>query len=659
MEHPNSLRALAYFDELYPLDPGNAESKMKALPRTKASARASGVSPAYITRSHMTLPLPDVSHRYGDVKETKSGGVTYTPRELADFVADQTLKVGQLPTGRVIRLLDPAVGHGELLCAMLSRLPGDVEVFGFETDSEALEVATNRIATEFPKAGLNLVEGSFLDHVIDDFSGGYLSSAQPYDLIIANPPYVRTQIIGAERAQLLARQFGLSGRVDLYHAFLLGMATVLDSKGAAGIIVSNRFMTTKAGASTRGALLRELRLRRIFDLGDTKLFDAAVLPAVLIGRGQAAIDEVPEFYTIYETQDQPDREVVHPIHALAFEGVSEITDRRRFRVAHGRLDNGGADNGIWRLGLENVDAWLANVARRTWRIFGDIGKIRVGVKTTADKIFLPKVWDEDLELHRTLTTHHVARRFKALPLTRKILYPHQTVDGRRRAVSLDRYPRSRAYLESHRASLESRTYVIEAGRAWYEIWVPQNPDEWQLPKLVFRDISEKPTFWMDSIGSVVNGDCYWLTAPKHLLWLALAVANSTFIEQFYDHRFNNKLYAGRRRFITQYVEQFPLPDPDTQLGTEIIEMAKRVYEFTPSVEGDSLEAELAVSVSVISSVGSLPQIALAWYFCVRVPVVSSTARSSPFTTLTLLMQSSASTRRSTYRRVGESSSFQI
>ena len=77
------------------------------------------------------------------------------------------------------------------------------------------------------------------------------------------------------------------------------------------------------------------------------------------------------------------------------------------------------------------------------------------------------------------------------------------------------------------------------------------------PKLVFRDISEQPTFWLDFEGSVVNGDCYWLTPESQgsddRLWLAAAVANSTFIESFYDHRFNNKLYAGRRRFITQYV----------------------------------------------------------------------------------------------------------
>lgn len=546
----------------------------------------------------MTAPAPPVrfSHRYSEVDERKAGGATFTPTELSDFVAEQLLSVADLPRNRTVKVLDPALGHGELLVSLLSRIEVPVQVFGYETDEPSLDHASARLSASFPNARLELRHGSFLDHVIDDFGPGLLRSSEHYDLIIANPPYVRTQIIGAERAQQLARQFGLTGRVDLYHAFLLGMAAVLDPDGTAGIIVSNRFMTTKGGASTRKALLRELRLRRIFDLGDTKLFDAAVLPAVLIARGQASGDVLPDFHTIYETQESPDRQVAHPIDALKDEGVSETDDGRRFKVAHGRLDNGGEDTGVWRLGSANVDAWLANVATRTWRTFGDIGKIRVGVKTTADKVFLPKTWEQELELLRPLTTHHVARRFKAEPLTRKILYPHEVANGRRQATPLDRYPRTREYLESHRSTLEARTYVIEAGRQWYEIWVPQNPGEWEQPKLVFRDISEKPVFWIDLTGSVVNGDCYWLIGPKHLLWLALAVANSTFIEQFYDHRFNNKLYAGRRRFITQYVEQFPLPDPESELGGEIIETAKRVYELTPSAEGTALEADLDAKV---------------------------------------------------------------
>jgi hypothetical protein len=203
--------------------------------------------------------------------------------------------------------------------------------------------------------------------------------------------------------------------------------------------------------------------------------------------------------------------------------------------------------------------------------------------------------NERPELLRPVTTHHVAGRFRAIPQQdkRSILYPHETVHDRRRAVNLARYPKTLAYLEKHRAALEARTYLMESGRKWYELWVPQEPGHWAAPKLVFKDISERPAFWVDLDGTIVNGDCYWMTCDKpDLLWLAAAVANSTFAEAFYDRRFNNKLYAGRRRFITQYVELFPLPNPQSALAREIVATARATYEKANSPEGNALEEKL-------------------------------------------------------------------
>jgi len=532
------------------------------------------------------------SKRYADVGEVKSDGVTYTPRELADFVSDRIVTAAVPVTGRAARILDPAVGHGELLLALLDRIEGPVEVFGFETDPLALAEARERLSEANPEAVLNLRLGSFLDHVLDDFAGGLFGAAEPYDLIIANPPYVRTQIIGADRARQLAQQFGLSGRVDLYHAFLLGMAKVLAPDGAAGFIVSNRFMTTKGGASARSGMVEDLRLCEVYDLGDTKLFDAAVLPAVLIARGIGAEPTIPSFLSVYQTKAEPSHIAASPIAALGHEGTVGLPDGRSFLVQHGTLDTGGDPAGVWRLASAGVESWLARVEKHAWGTFRDIGKIRVGIKTCADKVFLPKRWDQDLELHRALTTHHTARRFRPEPHNRKVLYPHHSVDGRKQAVNLAEYPASRAYLEEHRESLEARSYVIEAGRQWYEIWVPQNPADWPAPKLVFRDISEQPTFWMDLEGTVVNGDCYWLTGDEDLLWLALGIANSTFIERFYDRRFNNKLYAGRRRFITQYVEQFPIPDPASGAAQAIVAACRDLYSRLADAPDSELERRI-------------------------------------------------------------------
>ncbi|NBB81093.1 MAG: N-6 DNA methylase [Verrucomicrobia bacterium] len=565
------------------------------------------------------LHQPRFAKRYDTVTEEKAGGATYTPKILADFVAQQIVETaGKLPTDRPLRILDPAIGHGELLVSLLEKLadqPGlNIEVYGFETDPKALDAATERLQQNFPDVSLHFEQDNFLKFVLEHFgAGGHGSlfrSAVPeaYDLIIANPPYVRTQIMGAAQAQLLAEQFGLAGRVDLYYAFILGMSQVLRPQGIAGIIVSNRFMTTRSGASVRQALFERFNIRHAWDLGDTKLFEAAVLPAVLLVEGKNGHKlETPAFTSIYQTTEPATGTAIDPITALDAEGVIETNDGRHFQVQHGKLNTNSTPDGVWRIATDAVDTWLATVEAHSWGTFRDIGKIRVGVKTCADKIFIRSDW-QDIpetdrpELLKPLTTHHIARRFKACTSNQEnqILYPHEVAQGRRRAVNLPQYPLSQAYLEAHRHTLEGRRYVIEAGREWYEIWVPQDPNAWEQPKLVFRDIAEEPTFWVDLGGSVVNGDCYWLIGQNpdqtDLLWLAAAVGNSTFIERFYDLRFHNKLYAGRRRFITQYVEKFPLPDPHSRFGKDIIAKAKRIYDSVPSPEADQLQTDLDAMV---------------------------------------------------------------
>lgn len=552
-----------------------------------------------------------IATRYDLVTETKASGATYTPSELADFVASEMLREWDGSAEEPLKVLDPAVGEGELLASILRRIPESrrVEVYGFDNNPSALEVAAGKLEGLHPKATLHLRLGDFLSIACGDAQVGGLfetksDAASTFDLVIANPPYVRTQIMGANAARALAAQFGLTGRVDLYHAFILAIAKVLRPHGVAGIIVSNRFMSTKAGATVRRVFQEQLHLRHVWDLGDTKFFDAAVLPAVLVAEGLNGSPRTePTFTSIYETKDEATAEAPSVADAVKKHGVVKVPDGRRFRVQRGALDTSDDIEGVWRVATKENDAWLATVDRHSWGTFRQLGKVRVGVKTCADKVFIRRDWDklpsEELpELLRPLTTHHIGRRFRAEQddTSRKIVYPHECVGGKRRAADLSKNPRTLRYLEAHRDKLESRSYVLDAGRNWYELWVPQDPCLWSRPKLVFRDISEEPCFWIDPDGTIVNGDCYWLVcddeAHEDLLWLALSVGNSTFIEAFYDHRFNNKLYAGRRRFITQYVEKFPLPDPKSSNAKAIIETAKRVYAATGTAEGDTLSATL-------------------------------------------------------------------
>jgi hypothetical protein len=545
------------------------------------------------------MKLAEESGSKSAATQRKATGAHYTPGALASFVAAQIVGALRLDcNAKSIRILDPAVGDGELLNAILNSLPSSVlehaTVDGFDTDLAALSAAQERLSKSFPTVRFNLSNEDFLTVVGQHYSffeGGLFAPTAPlYDAVIANPPYVRTQVMGATESQRISKQFGLTGRVDLYHAFLESISQVLRVDGVAGIICSNRFMTTRSGVTVRQRLAEKFKLCHIWDLGDTRLFEAAVLPAVLLlSKKNPSVDAAPSRFTsIYSASGIAKNYAETPLTALDHDGLVAVNGDV-FRVRHGVLNHLQDPLAVWTLSNSESDDWLETVAANTHCTFGQLGKIRVGVKTTADKVFTRSDWnsfplEKRPELLMPLITHYVVKRFRVPSNVQcpQILYTHEVINGKRAVVDLARYPKSREYLTAHRQTLEARHYVIEAGRKWYEIWVPQNPEAWANPKLVFPDIAEKPTFCMDLGGAVVNGDCYWI-APANkkdldVLWLAMAVGNSSFIEQFYDHKFNNKLYAGRRRFMTQYVEQFPLPDPGTPLSREIIRKTKRIYE---------------------------------------------------------------------------------
>ena len=531
-------------------------------------------------------------------KRRKQTGAHYTPELLAKFVATQIVN-SWIGRPNNIKIFDPAVGDGELLLALIKQLHQkqfySFEVSGFDTDQNAIFEATRRINSKFPSININLKCQDFLSYILDNYNIFDLfnqSSETKYDLIISNPPYVRTQVMGADRAQEISKQFGFSGRVDLYFPFIKGISQTLKNDGVAGIIVSNRFMLTRSGADVRRFILNNFEVLHIWDFGDTKLFEAAVLPAVLIVKPKKNIvqnDDV-KFSTIYSTENQkPIKKSVSIVDALNYEGVVENFDGRLFNVSHGALDNGKKISGVWRISTDLSDNFIKVVRNNTYCTFNDLGKIRVGVKTTADKIFIKQNWESlpadqipEKELLKNLTTHHIAQQYYSQNNEKKkIFYPHTHIKGKRAVINLDKYPKALNYLKNYKNDLEKRTYLIEAGRNWFELWVPQDPSLWEHPKIVFWDIAKEPMFWMDFDGSIVNGDCYWLpcTNPHNmdLFWLALAIGNSTFIEDFYDHKFNNKLYAGRRRFMTQYVKKFPLPNPKTENSIKIIQLTKEIF----------------------------------------------------------------------------------
>jgi adenine-specific DNA-methyltransferase len=75
------------------------------------------------------------------------------------------------------------------------------------------------------------------------------------------------------------------------------------------------------------------------------------------------------------------------------------------------------------------------------------------------------------------------------------------------------------------------------------------------------------------------------------------IANSKLMTKYHDLVFNNKLYSGRRRYFSQYVEKYPLPDFDSLKAREIIAIVKKLNQTRNEAEVAELENQLEVKIA--------------------------------------------------------------
>ena len=111
-----------------------------------------------------------------------------------------------------------------------------------------------------------------------------------FDVVLANPPYVRQEKLDAEDQRSYEDAFPQvhTGMADILVYFYARALQVLRPGGWLAFITSNKFMRASYGAGIREHLPASLRIRRVIDFGDLPLFEAngkaiAAYPAVLVG----------------------------------------------------------------------------------------------------------------------------------------------------------------------------------------------------------------------------------------------------------------------------------------------------------------------------------------------------------------------------------------
>ena len=72
-----------------------------------------------------------------------------------------------------------------------------------------------------------------------------------FDVIIGNPPYVRQELLGAQKEYFQSKYAVFHGVADLYCYFIEKSIQLLSKNGLYGVIVANKWMRTNFRRTTQ------------------------------------------------------------------------------------------------------------------------------------------------------------------------------------------------------------------------------------------------------------------------------------------------------------------------------------------------------------------------------------------------------------------------
>ncbi len=368
-----------------------------------------------------------------------------------------------------------------------------------------------------------------------------------FDIVIANPPYVRQENLAAIDQETYEFSFAEvhKGTADLLVYFFARALHILKDGGHLAFITSNKFHRAAYGEGLRELLPAELQIGHVIDFGDLAVFAAIAYPSVLIGR-KAAPD--PDGAISVARLTYPVRR------ALAETGASENVSSVREQLEN--LDALLERNRIegFTQTLLRKDGWILEDPRLV-RLFDRImamgtplgefvqGRMYRGVLTGLNEAF---VLDEAMRAELISADPRSAELIKPWLRGRDIkrwkpewagLYlitiqnsgdadcshpwKDATTEKEARAIFTDAYPAIHRHMSAFENYLRPR---CDQGRWWWELRSCTYYKEFKQPKVVWATITPEPRFLWDDEGLFTNQKCYIATGiPK---W-SVAVMNSS------------------------------------------------------------------------------------------------------------------------------------
>lgn len=390
-----------------------------------------------------------------------------------------------------------------------------------------------------------------------------ITTAPGFDIIVANPPYVRQELLGSDLKVVLKKRYPdvYTSTADLYVYFYARALQLLRVGGNLAFISSNKWFRSTYGAKLRQHITATCRLQSITDFGELPVFEnAATFPMIFIAQKQTP-DKSRVLFTQVKSLEPPYPDVLTLIQREGQHLPLEALDGENWTLTSAQTA------GLLRK-MKAVGVPLGEYIK---------GQMFRGIVTGFNEAFVIDDAQRDELIARDATSAEIIEPLAVGNDVRRwrIEYKGKWMIVTHIGVDIARYPAIFTYLQQWQPQLERRW---DKGEHWWELRPCDYYNIFNKPKIMYPEIAKEPRFTFDTSGIYPLKTVF--SIPTDDLYL-LGILNSNTAWEYLKNTcsvLGDADKGGRLTLQAVYVSQLPIPAPTTEQRAAIEGLVRRLLD---------------------------------------------------------------------------------
>jgi hypothetical protein len=520
-----------------------------------------------------------------------------------------------------IRLVDPACGSGAFLIQAFDQLYAEYQasndrlkelgvnrplfdldkrilqdnLYGVDLNEEAVEICRLSLwiktahrgkpltsLDQTIRVGNSIVADSAVDPKAFDWQASFPEVFRDggFDVVVANPPYVRQELLQPIKPYLETAYRTYHGMADLYVYFYELGLRLLKPGGRLSFIVTNKWMKASYGEPLRRFFGKQAWIESVVDFGHAKQIfeDADVFPSILVARRPTD-----------EPKPTTARLCSIPREQLRIDDLSRQIEEEGVELSLAQL---GAD--AWQLESDAVTKLCERIRNERIPLGEYVGtKPIVGIKTGLNEAFLIDTPTKNTLIEADAACAGIIKPFVrgqdvdrwtsgwaglwmiVIRSSGDHAWPWSDAGENTEDVFRRTYPSIHARFKPLEAALRKRQ---DQGRNWWELRACAYWDKFEKPKIVYQEIQFHPCYAFDRAGMFGNNKTFFV--PSGDLYL-LALLNSPLM-WWHNWRYLPHMKDEALSPVGFLMESLPIARPGDSVRERTVQGAQRLLEIRQS-----------------------------------------------------------------------------